>query len=360
MFFRRVVLTILLFACWSCRHKTSDILTEPQSIKSTTSTSTKNQQQQVQDTLQPIDLSSLPTDWIRLTETDSSYIIFESCDGGNKLLTINPEDSIILAHGQQQDLPYKFNEVGIAPSSTIYFKIEGNSNMAPFSLKWIDKDNKTAIWTTGHNPLSGPINEAFITNDREGEYTKVKQPCRECWEDEFCDEIELTREVKSTDLKIDSLKVSGDENAVDVNVAERYFPRERETVIFDTLLLERKLRISIHNRYLDSFVINEFESEGIKHLDKYRDSEKRVIINLSNKVLLDTVFNKNDFAALTGQDFLKIADFHAYWFKKIENDTIELFGVIGKPETDWAIAFHHFFDLKSRTFRVEEYIDEEI
>ena len=83
-------------------------------------------------------------------------------------------------------------------------------------------------------------------------------------------------------------------------------------------------------------------------------------MSASPEALEKYVFKKSDFTELTGEDFLKIADFHGYWFNKIENDTIELFGVISKPETDWSVAFYHFLDLKSMTFELQEHIDEEI
>lgn len=144
------------------------------------------------------------------------------------------------------------------------------------------------------------------------------------------------------------------------NVIERFLPKEKETLEFDTLVSAENIEILIKSRSLDSYVTNEFEIEGIKHFDKYRDSEKHLIIKKSNKVVIDTVFKKSDFTELTGEDFLKIANFHGYWFNKIGNDTIELFGVISKPETDWSVAFYHFLDLKSMTFELREYIDEEM
>ncbi|NQX81968.1 MAG: DUF4738 domain-containing protein [Flavobacteriaceae bacterium] len=169
-----------------------------------------------------------------------------------------------------------------------------------------------------------------------------------------------TVKVERADKQIDSLTISIDESVNNQNVVERYFPEEKDIVKYDTIISARNLRISIQNRFLDSFVTNEFESKGIKHIDKYRDSEKHLVIKSSNEILVDTIFKKNDFLEIAGQDFLKIADFHGYWFNGIKDDTIELFGVISKPETDWSFAFYHYFDLKTKTFKVEEYIDEEI
>lgn len=164
--------------------------------------------------------------------------------------------------------------------------------------------------------------------------------------------------VQTSNEPIDTLTISKSQNLKGENIIERFLPEENETVKFDTIISALNLKISIQNTTLDSFVTNEFEIEGVKHIDKYRDHEKHLIIEKFNKVIIDTVFKKSDFTKLTGKDFLKIADFHGYWFNKIENDTIEFFGVISKPETDWSAAFYHFFDLKSMTFELHELIDE--
>ena len=143
-------------------------------------------------------------------------------------------------------------------------------------------------------------------------------------------------------------------------VVERYLPEEKQITKFDTIISNKNLKISISSSHLDSYVTNEYESEGIKYIDKYRDSEKHLIIELSNEVIIDTLFKKDDFVEYAGQDFLKIADFHGYWFNKIENETIELFGVLSKPETDWSFAFYHYLNLKSKKFKIKEDLDEEI
>ncbi|WP_299157042.1 DUF4738 domain-containing protein [uncultured Tenacibaculum sp.] len=140
----------------------------------------------------------------------------------------------------------------------------------------------------------------------------------------------------------------------------RYFPKEKEVVEFDTVIAAKNLRITIQSKFLDSYVTNEFDSEGIKYIDKYRNNEKHLIIKQSNKIIIDTVFRKNNFEKLAGKDFLKIAQFHDYSFNEIKNDTIELFGLISKPETDWSFVFNHYFDLSTKKLRIEEYNDDEI
>ncbi|UII26887.1 hypothetical protein LVD15_00175 [Fulvivirga maritima] len=167
-------------------------------------------------------------------------------------------------------------------------------------------------------------------------------------------------EHKPVVTKTESKEVAQKESVEDQIVIERYFPSEKEITEFDTIIASSSISIKIINRYLDSFVVNEFEAEEAKHIDKYRDSEKQIIIKYLNQTLVDTVFRKDDFIALTGPEFLEIADFHNYWFRELRNDTIEFFGIINKPETDWGIPFYHFFDIESQTFTVKEYIEEDI
>ena len=160
--------------------------------------------------------------------------------------------------------------------------------------------------------------------------------------------------------RVDSLNSQLDESASTKKVVERYFPKEKEIAEFDTTIAKKDLRISIESRFLDSFVADEFESGGIKYVHKYRDSEKHFVIKNSNDILIDTILRKNDFVALAGQEFLEIANFHRYWFNNIESDTIALFGVISKPETDWSFTFYHYFDLTTKTFKVKQHIEETI
>ena len=141
---------------------------------------------------------------------------------------------------------------------------------------------------------------------------------------------------------------------IENNVIERHFPNEKETLEFDTIISSKDLQILITSNYLDSYVTNEFISEGVKYIDRYRDSKKRLIIKKSNELLIDTIFEKDNFSNFVELDFLKVASFNKYSFDGIENETIELFGVISKPETDWAFVFYHYYDLKTNTIRIEE------
>ena len=59
--------------------------------------------------------------------------------------------------------------------------------------------------------------------------------------------------------------------------------KEKTVEKFDTLIVDKNLEISITKSYSDSFVTNEFENEGKKQVDKYRDAEISLKIKQDNK-----------------------------------------------------------------------------
>lgn len=144
------------------------------------------------------------------------------------------------------------------------------------------------------------------------------------------------------------------------NKSERFYPETKETKKYDTIIVDRKIQITIKRTDLDSYVIHEYEEEdGNQQIDKYRDAEISLTIKQNSQILLDTVFIKRQFSKFADKGFMDIAIFHNYWFNKLDKDKIELFGVINKPETDYAFAFYHYFDLTNRKLSLVEYIDEE-
>jgi hypothetical protein len=141
-------------------------------------------------------------------------------------------------------------------------------------------------------------------------------------------------------------------------ILERFFPEKKAVVEFDTTIADRQIQITIKRTDLDTYVINEYEYEGKKQIDKYRDAEIALTIKQKSQLLLDTVFRKSHFSKYAENGFMDIAIFNNYWFKKIGKDSIEFLGTISKPETDWALDFKHYFDLTNKTLKFIEQKDE--
>jgi len=137
------------------------------------------------------------------------------------------------------------------------------------------------------------------------------------------------------------------------NSTDRFFPKKKTVEKFDTLIFDKNLEISITKSYLDSFVTNEFENEGKKQVEKYRDAEISLKIKQDNKILLDTLFRKENFNNYIDENFQNIAVFHGYWLERIDHEKIQFFGTISKPETDWAFDFHHNFYFKNKSLKTE-------
>jgi len=145
-----------------------------------------------------------------------------------------------------------------------------------------------------------------------------------------------------------------------IDIVERYFPENTEANRTDTLIQNLNLKISIIQKPIDSYVIDEFESDGKKHVHKYRNYENHLIVKKGEQILIDTILTKQNLISYTDQKFLDVAIFQGYWFNKSDDKKIELFGVISKPETDWSFAFYHYFDLTTLKFDIKEHIEEEI
>ncbi len=161
----------------------------------------------------------------------------------------------------------------------------------------------------------------------------------------------------NTDKKSqDVISSDGSTTSLTNKTSERIFPETITSEIFDTLIVDRQLQITIMRTDLESYVTNEYEDNGKKQIDKYRDAEITLTIKLKSQTLIDTVFRKEQFSKYTDKGFMDIAKFHNYWFNKLDKDKIELFGVITKPETDWTFDFKHYFDLKTKKMTFEQEI----
>ncbi|MEN2402486.1 DUF4738 domain-containing protein [Flavobacterium sp. MC2016-06] len=133
---------------------------------------------------------------------------------------------------------------------------------------------------------------------------------------------------------------------------ERFFPAEKTVEIFDTIIADKQIEITIIKKDLDSYVARQYDERDKKIIDKYRDASIALTIKQKSEILLDTVFRKEQFLENpTCKEFKKIAVFHDYWFNKLDKNKIELFGTIAEPETDNAFDFYHYFDLNDKTLK---------
>lgn len=143
------------------------------------------------------------------------------------------------------------------------------------------------------------------------------------------------------------------------NDSDKLYPLQKGIEKFDTLIQSRNIRISIIRKDLDNYVLHESWGDDGKHIDKYRNAEIKLIITQNENILLDTIFRKEQFVKSIGNEFSDIAIFHNYWFKNIDENKIDFFGVITEPETDNAVNFNHYFYFKTKRLEYSESIESE-
>lgn len=136
------------------------------------------------------DLNSFPHDWVRLTIKDGKLVVYNSCDAGNLLLTISKLDNHfeLLLHGEQEDFDYKILEASQL-NDTIYIqaKWKDSDKEQKFKFFWTEKEKGIGRFiTTFSNGIAS--DNLFVIKDKQINFEKLDQPCRECWGDE-CDEI---------------------------------------------------------------------------------------------------------------------------------------------------------------------------
>tara|TARA_R100000935_G_scaffold55744_1_gene86118 strand:+ start:48 stop:587 length:540 start_codon:yes stop_codon:yes gene_type:complete len=138
------------------------------------------------------------------------------------------------------------------------------------------------------------------------------------------------------------------------SIKERFFPKNKIDYQKDTLIENLDLKISVTEKSLNTYVIDTFTSEGVKYIDKYRDTEFLLLIQKGKLKILDTSFKKDNFIDLAGKELIEYGNFTTYQLNNISESEIEFFGVINEPETDWSFPFYHKYDLKKNEFEIKE------
>lgn len=151
------------------------------------------------------DLNSFPKDWVRLTDKDGKLVVYNPCDAGNLLLTISKKSGHfeLLLHGQQEDYNFKILET-TQLNDTIFLKTKwkDSDEQQDFKFFWTNKEKGLGRFITTYSNGYTSDN-IFVTSDKQTNFEKIDQPCRECWGDE-CDEIE--KDLEKTDKPIESIK----------------------------------------------------------------------------------------------------------------------------------------------------------
>lgn len=156
------------------------------------------------------DINALPKDWVKLTEKNEKFIVFNSCDSGNLLLNISKKGNNfeILLHGQQEDASFEILKAN-QQKDTVFIttkSLDSNKKQV-FKFFWTNKQKGLGRWTTKYP--NGLVSDfTFVTNENQNNFEIIDQPCKECWGEE-CDEIEKNKE--QTDKPIAVIKKTFDD-----------------------------------------------------------------------------------------------------------------------------------------------------
>lgn len=135
---------------------------------------------------------------------------------------------------------------------------------------------------------------------------------------------------------------------------EKTFPSKKEINVYEKLLSEKEIKVTIESRYIDDVVTQHFKDDKETYIYHYRDKEQHLFIQQHNNTLVDTVFKKEDFKLWVGSEFLKLATLYNFDFIEEKDHQVVFQGSLNKPETDWVWFFYLTYNLKTKSFQVVE------
>ncbi len=136
------------------------------------------------------DLKNLPSDWVQLTKKNGKFVVYNSCDSGNLLMTISKNENKfkLLLHGEQEDSEFEILK-SFKLGDTIFLNTKSidSGEAQKFSIFWLEKQKNTARWITKY-PTGYISDNIFVSKEKQTNFERIDQPCKECWGEE-CDDI---------------------------------------------------------------------------------------------------------------------------------------------------------------------------
>lgn len=139
----------------------------------------------------PYTLDTFPREWIAVEQEESRWVIYEPCDSSTPEIKIereNGKDVFTVLSGQAAD-PYTLEKLEQTEDGSVIIntKIEGDTQALKFTFH---KTPTTNIWSV---IAPDNIETYYIEKQHSASFAKVVQPCRECWDDEQCAEMEKNK-----------------------------------------------------------------------------------------------------------------------------------------------------------------------
>ncbi len=136
-------------------------------------------------------VDNFPKEWIEVEYENGKWIIFEPCDAVTPELKFSNENGkniFTVLSGQVAD-PYFVEafEQKQDGSVIVSTRFENNSEIIKYLFTKTGPEN---IWSV-KSPDN--IESHYVEKQYSGNYSKVAQPCRECWDEEQCAEMEKNK-----------------------------------------------------------------------------------------------------------------------------------------------------------------------
>lgn len=131
----------------------------------------------------------LMTDWIKLSLINKEQVVYNSCEMGNLILTveeINNRASLRM-HGEQEDSYFQIqSSMQVGDTIQLQMQVTNTKIKQSFWFNWVDKTRGVGRWRTEYR-TGHKLDLSFVNKKYLNSFKIVNQPCRECWGDE-CDD----------------------------------------------------------------------------------------------------------------------------------------------------------------------------
>jgi hypothetical protein len=179
-----LVLSVLVSILGSCRQTTKK---QRATINEKVSLQVKNSECVSEDCehYESFSLDSFPKEWVNLTMYENRYVIYESCDAGNRLWRFSKNNGRyeLLMYGTQEDYIFEIDKT-YKINDTIFVESRWKDSKEIKNFKILRDKNKYLMQTLGYFDTW----DLFVEDQNTSAYEVYIQPCRECWGDE-CDEL---------------------------------------------------------------------------------------------------------------------------------------------------------------------------
>lgn len=143
-------------------------------------------------------LDGFPKQWVKLSNHNNEMLIYNSCDAGNSLISIDTNK--FLLHGTQDDFEFLIIEILKTKDDTILFKVESEDKRPlMFQFYLTDKEKEIGIWKI--NFSNGFSNsEYYVSKEKSSFFKTINQACSECWDN--CGDNSTKKEISKLEKQL--------------------------------------------------------------------------------------------------------------------------------------------------------------